>query len=254
MPPTPVNRPEPAMRRPGILVFQHYPDTPPGLIGEEAEKRGIHLEILDASQGCDIPANALDHAGLLILGGVFGAHDDHLAPHFPALLDLARAYAAADKPVLGICLGAQLLARAFGGKVYSGRDGEFGFLPVHPTPAAAGDPLLAGTRPGVTVMQWHDDSFEPPPGAVPLLEGSPCRWQAFRVGSRVWGFQGHCEVTRARAAAWAELRAAWHDDPTVPATVARQLAEGWAAAEAFGRQVAGRWLDLCAAAGGQRPA
>ena len=76
-----------------------------------------------------------------------GAHDDHpLAPHFPALIDLARTYAAADKPVLGICLGGQLLARAFGGKItLRNRDGEFGFLPLHPTPAATTDPLLAGT-------------------------------------------------------------------------------------------------------------
>lgn len=235
-----------------MLVFQHYADSPPGLIAEEAEKRGIDLEILDASQGCEIPADAESHHGLLILGGVFGAGDDHLAPHFPALLGLARTYAAAEKPVLGICLGGQLLARAFGGKVFSGRDGEFGFLPLRPTPAAATDPLLAGTRPGTTVMQWHDDSFEPPPDAVPLLEGSPCRWQAFRVGRSVWGFQGHLEVTRDNAIAWAELRAAWRNEPTAPSIVARQIAEGWAVAETFGREVARRWLDLCDGAGSQR--
>lgn len=248
MPQTPVNRPAelrpPPMTRTSILVFQHYRDTPPGLIGEEADKRGIRLDILDASQGCEIPADALDHHGLLILGGVFGAHDDHLAPHFPALLGLARAYAAAEKPVLGICLGAQLLARAFGGRVHSGRDGEFGFLPVQPTPAAAEDPLLAGISPGATLMQWHDDSFEPPPAAVPLLEGSPCRWQAFRVGGTVWGFQGHLEVTRANAAAWAELYAAQRQKPETPAMIARQLSAGWPLTESLGRRIAARWLDV----------
>ncbi len=237
------------MSRTSVLVFQHYPDSPPGLIAEEAEARGIHLEIVDASGPCTIPADAHDHHGLLILGGVMGAYDDHLALHFPALLDLARAYAAADKPVLGICLGAQLLARAFGGKVFSGRNGEFGFLPLHPTPAAATDPLLAGMRPGVTVMQWHDDSFEPPPDAVPLLEGSPCHWQAFRVGRIIWGFQGHLEVTQASAVAWAELRAAWRGEPEAPTVVSRQMAEGWAETEAFGRQVAERWLELGIAVG-----
>lgn len=230
-----------------VLVFQHYPDSPPGLIGEEARARGIQLEIVDASGPCVVPAGALDHHGLLILGGVMGAHDDHLAPHFPALLDLARAYAAAAKPVLGICLGAQLLARAFGGRVFSGRDGEFGFLPVHPTPAAAGDPLLAGAPDDIAVMQWHDDSFLPPPGAVPLLEGSPCRWQAFRVDGSVWGFQGHLEVTRDSAVAWAALRADWRAEPEAPGMIAGQMAGCWAATEAFGRRVAGRWLDLCLA-------
>ena len=72
------------MTRTSVLVFQNYPDSPPGLIAGEAEKRGIHLEILDASQGCTIPADAQRHHGLLILGGVMGAHDDHLAPRAPA--------------------------------------------------------------------------------------------------------------------------------------------------------------------------
>jgi GMP synthase-like glutamine amidotransferase len=228
-----------------VLVLQHYADSPPGLIGEAAAARGIHLEIIDAAQACTIPADAQRHHGLLVLGGVMSAHDDHLAPHFPALLDLARAFAAAEKPVLGICLGGQLLARAFGGRVHRHRAAEFGFLPVHPTPAAASDPLLAGSRTGVTVMQWHDDSFDPPPDAVPLLEGSPCRSQAFRVGRSVWGFQGHLEVTRATALAWAELRATLRGEPQARAILARQMTEGWAETEAFGRLVAGRWLDLC---------
>ena len=240
---SPADAPPPG--RASVLVFQHYSDSPPGLIGEEAEKLGVHLEILDASGPCAIPADARRHQGPLILGGGPGAHDDHLAPHFPALPDLARAYAEAGKPVLGICLGAQLLARAFGGKVFSGRDGEFGFLPIHPTPAAADDPLLAGTRPGIAVMQWHDDSFEPPPDAVALLEGSPCRWQAFRAGQSVWGFQGHVEVTRADIVAWAELRAAWRGEQEAPDLIARQLASHWGQSEIFGRQLATRWLGLC---------
>jgi GMP synthase-like glutamine amidotransferase len=228
-----------------VLVFQHYFGSPPGLIAEEAAVRDIRLDIIDAEKGCAIPPDAMGYDGLLLLGGVIGAHDDHLAPHFPALFDLARAFAAADRPVLGICLGGQLLAKAFGGTVHSQRHAEFGFLPVQPTTAVAEDPLLSGIEPGVTLMQWHNDSFEPPPDAVPLLEGSPCRWQAFRVGRSVWGFQCHLEVTRAIATSWAELRATWSDEPDAPAIVAAQMASGWPATEAFGRRVLGGWLELC---------
>jgi GMP synthase (glutamine-hydrolysing) len=236
----------PVNRRARILVLQHHPTSPAGLVAEEAAALGVGLNVVDAERGCELPADSLDYDGLLILGGAMSALDDHLCRHFPPLLDLVRELAARETPVLGLCLGGQLLARAFGGRVHRHRHGEFGFRPVRPTALAAEDPLLAGTPDAVPVMQWHDDSFEPPEDAVPLLEGDPCRAQAFRVGRSVWGFQGHLEVTRADALVWGELRRTLRNDAAAPALVARHLADAWPATEAFGRTVARRWLAVCA--------
>ncbi|MFO1067275.1 MAG: type 1 glutamine amidotransferase [Geminicoccaceae bacterium] len=228
-----------------VLVFQHHPASPAGLIAEEAAARGVGLEVIDAETGCDIPADAMARDGLLILGGAMGANDDHVCAHFPDLLELARRFGAAGKPVLGICLGGQLLARAFGGRVHSDRYGEFGFRPTRATAAAATDPLLAGLELPVPLMQWHDDSFDLPADATLLLEGEPCPAQGFRVGRSVWGFQCHLEVTRSDAEIWGELRAQVRGQPEAPVLVRRHLEDGWPVTEAFGRAVAGRWLDLC---------
>ena len=90
------------------------------------------------------------------------AYADTTCSHFPELLELARFYAAAGKPVLGICLGAQLLARAWGAKVHVGAAPEFGVVPLRRTPGATDDPLLALAPAEVPAMQWHDDTFDLP--------------------------------------------------------------------------------------------
>ena len=129
------------------------------------------------------------------------------------------------------------------------RNGEFGFLAPLPTAGArSDDPLLAGSPSRRPLMQWHDDSFDLPPGAVPLLDGEPCRWQAFRMGRGVWAFQGHFEVTRENAEAWGELRAAWRREPDAPRRVGPTWPRGWPVTEAFGREWRDAGCALCAAA------
>ena len=113
---------------PRILVFQHHPASPAGLVGERMAARAARVTTLDAQDGVDLPEDAAEHDGLLILGGAMNAYDDARCRHFPALLDLARAYAATGKPVLGICLGGQLLARAWGATVHLGAAPEFGVV------------------------------------------------------------------------------------------------------------------------------
>jgi GMP synthase (glutamine-hydrolysing) len=230
-----------------ILVLQHHPASPAGLVGERMAARDAQVTTIDGQHGTALPTDADRHDGLLILGGAMNAYADDLCPHFPALLALARAYAADRKPVLGICLGGQLLARAWGARVHIGTAPEFGIAALAPTREAAADPVLAGTTPPVPAMQWHDDTFDLPEGATPLLTGTACRNQAFRVAEVVYGFQCHFEADRQDMVDWAEYRRdvyGWHD---FAAEVAGQARVHGAAAEAFGRQVADRWLDLVAA-------
>jgi GMP synthase-like glutamine amidotransferase len=227
-----------------VLVFQHHPASPAGLVGERMAARGAAVTTLDAQRGAEIPADALGHDGLLILGGAMNAYADDECPHFPALLRLARDYAAARKPVLGICLDGQLLARAWGAEVHVGAAPEFGVVPLAHTEHAARDPLLAGTLSPVPAMQWHEDTFDLPDGAVPLLRGEACRNQAFRVAEVVYGFQCHFEADRRDMVAWAAYRRDIYGHGDLAAELTAQAEAHGAAAEAFGRQVADRWLDL----------
>ena len=233
--------------RPRILVFEHHPSSPAGLVGKRMAARSAGVTTLDAQRGCDLPMDAMGHDGLLLLGGAMNAYDDACCRHFPALLDLARAFAASHRPVLGVCLGGQLLARAWGAEVHLGAAPEFGLVELETTQAAATDPLLAGAPARVPAMQWHDDTFDLPQGAVPLLTGSACRNQAFRVADVVWAFQCHFEADRSTMVEWAAYRRDVYGQPDRTAELARQAAGQGEAAEAFGRQVADRWLDRVAA-------
>lgn len=229
---------------PRILVFQHHPASAAGLVGERMAARAAEVTTLDAQAGVDLPEDAARHDGLLILGGAMNAYDDELCRHFPALLDLARAYAAAGKPVLGICLGGQLLARAWGARVHLGAAPEFGVAELTPTPEAATDPLLADAPGPIPAMQWHEDTFDLPADAVPLLTGTACRNQAFRIAEVVWGFQCHFEADRRDMVGWAVYRRDTYGYADFAARLADEAARHGEAAEAFGRQVAELWLDL----------
>lgn len=236
-----------------VAILQHCPVTPAGLVGEAALARGADLQTLFPHGGDDLPASADDLDGLIVLGGPMHAGDDAGYPAFAAILALIRACDAQGVPVLGLCLGAQLIARAFGGRVYRFGGLEVGYPPVFLTDAGRRDPLFRGMAPELRIMQMHEDTFDLPPDAVLLMRNDACTNQAFRIGRSTYGIQAHPEVTRQDARnfprdCWAAMTR--HHGAAAEAVERRVLEEVDAHFDhgaAFCRVIADRWLDLVAA-------
>jgi GMP synthase (glutamine-hydrolysing) len=237
------------------LVVQHTATEGPGRLAEWLPAAGVELDVVRPYAGEPLPASLDADGGLVVMGGPMGANDDDAAPWLPHTRELLREAVAAGVPVLGICLGAQLLAAACGGQVERGAAGpELGVGEVRLRPAATADPLLAGLPPVLRAVQWHYDAVtELPADAVWLAESAAYRHQAFRVGERAWGVQFHVETSTAMVAGWArndaaELSAARLD----PAELLGGLAEAQAELSATWGRVVGRWAALMPAAASRR--
>lgn len=173
-----------------IAVVQNSIEGLGSLEGPLSE--GTQLTFRRADRGDSLPTPD-EFDALVILGGPASAYDN--TPPIRAEIALIRATLSMGKPYLGICLGAQLLAKACGAAVYPAPRGEYGIGTVWLTPHAERDALFraVGGLPKISVFQWHGDTFSLPEGAVLLAEGDVCRHQAFRVG-RAWGVQFHVEA------------------------------------------------------------
>ncbi len=229
----------PGAPRPRVLVVQHEEHTGPQLVGRWLDEAGVELEVCQAWAGDPVPAR-VEAGGLVVLGGAMGAHDDDVAPWLPAVRELLRTCVDDATPVLGICLGAQLLTVACGGQVLRGAVGpELGAGRVWATDEASSDPLFRllplgdgplATR-GVPAVQWHWDAMTIlPPGAVLLGTGEPYPHQVFRLGGCAWGVQLHPEATLELVTSWATedaavLDAEGLDGPAAVAQVADAAAE-----------------------------
>jgi GMP synthase (glutamine-hydrolysing) len=186
---------------PRLLVVQHEPGSPPGLVADAADAAGVELEVVEAP-GQPVPV-ALDGAdGLVVLGGAMDFDETDIYPHLARTMDLLRDAAARSAPTLGICLGAQLAAAALGGRAYPGPAGEeLGWTKVELTAAGRADPVTGALEEPVELFEWHHDTFDPPPGATLLAGGAVYPSQAFRLGSVV-AVQFHPEVDGPLLAGW----------------------------------------------------
>jgi GMP synthase-like glutamine amidotransferase len=194
-----------------ILVLEHDPTDPLLRLRDWLVEAGAVLTVLRPYAGdavptvSEIPTDAHDFDALISLGGEMGAHDDEVAPWLPATRRLLAAAVAKGTPTLGICLGAQLLAAATGGRVERGADGpEIGAYLTAKRDAAHDDPLFDELPMTPDVMHYHRDVISVlPPRAVLLLSAMGYPHQAFRVGAAAWGLQFHIEPTAEHVRKWA---------------------------------------------------
>ena len=169
-----------------------------GTFREAFTRRGIEVEELKAYEG-EIPETGKFDI-LVVLGGPMGVYEEDKYPFLKEEKELIRKALSEGKKVLGICLGAQLIADVLGGKVYRGEWGkEIGWKPIYPQ-----DHLEILYRDEINVFHWHGDTFELPQGAVRMASSAMYRNQAFRVGNRAVGLQFHMEVTPEGIERWIE--------------------------------------------------
>ncbi len=184
-----------------VLAFRHVPFEGAGLIVPVLESHNIGLDYADLYvPGTRLP-DVSKYDGLIVLGGPMSANDD--LDYLRAEMEMLRAEVTRGRPVLGICLGAQLLARALGPSVRRNPVKEIGWYQIECTAAASADPLLGGVS-RETVFHWHGETFDLPPGAQLLASSERCRHQAYRVGQSAYGFQFHLEVTPEMIADWCQ--------------------------------------------------
>lgn len=227
-----------------ILAIVHETDAGPGVFAEVARARGDVLEEWRIDQGGAAPAAVESYAAVLVLGGAMNAHEHDAHPWLAEEEALLARSVAAGQPVLGVCLGAQVLARACGGDSRRMAEPEIGWYDVRAAPAAASDPLLGPLVRGFSALHWHSYAFTVPSAAVGLAESARCP-QAFRVGSCAWGIQFHAEVTLRDYEAWLDHHAAHPDDedgPVDPAALRLETREAIAGWNALGRELFARFL------------
>ena len=186
------------------LAVENYRGTGLGQVGTALAELHAEIDLRRPYLGEDLPSDANGHDALVILGGGQNALADDRHPYFPALLDLARDFQARDRAALGICLGSQLLARAFGGTNLIGAAKEFAWCEVRLSERGLSDPIFSGLSAAFPIFQWHDDTFTLPPGAFHLASSQVAENQAFRIGRAAYGIQFHFEADRPLVRRWSE--------------------------------------------------
>lgn len=185
-----------------IVVFQHEALIGPGYLGEAFERRGARLDLVRADRAEPIPADLGRADALMVLGGTMNVYQEAEHPWLVAEDRAITESLGRGQAVLGVCLGGQMLAKALGAPVHLRRERELGLMPIELTPEGRDDRLFAGLGDRPEFVSWHDDTFEPPAGAVRLAASAGCANHAFRYGERAYGLQFHPEVSPEMVASW----------------------------------------------------
>lgn len=184
-----------------ILIIKHVSIEGPGTISAFLEKQEFATGFVDFQKGDALPDCLDTIGGVIVLGGPMNVYEDEKYPFLNEEDAFIKKIIAQGIPLLGVCLGAQLIAKAAGAAVRTKNFKEIGWHPVTITPAGRQDFMFEGMGEKIEVFQWHEDAFEIPAGATLLAESAKCP-QAFRLGECTYAFQFHFEVTPAMITEW----------------------------------------------------
>jgi len=233
-----------------LLLVQNDPVETFGVAVRSIEAAGAQVRVLDATDPA-APRPVLDDlSGVIMFGGTMNVDEIDEHPFLKENRDLTRETIARGVPYLGICLGAQMLARALDAHVRRAELKEVGFEPLRPLPAAGGDPLLSVWSDGDMVFQWHQDTMELPKGAEALATGDRIPVQAYRVSELAWATQFHFEIDAAELELWLDDASQFMDLKEVwgksAAEIRAEAAAHMAGHEARGSAMFARFAEIAA--------
>jgi GMP synthase-like glutamine amidotransferase len=231
--------------RDDVIVLQHAEPEGPGLLGAAIKARKLPMRTIKTFAGDEVPDDVGGARGLVILGGSMGVADTDEHPFLKRELRLIERALRAEVPILGVCLGSQLLASVLGARVRTAASKEIGWFPLILGPDAAHDALFKGVEPFVP-LHWHGDVFALPAGASPLARSEKTPVQAFRHDAKTYGILFHMELTMPMVKDWARAFAAELDAERISAARIVAAAEAHITkTNAAARAVFKRWASLC---------
>ena len=228
-----------------IYVLQHHPVENLGNIADALEGAALAWQYVHVNDGQAVPASMKGAGGLVVLGGTMSVYQTERYPWLRDEMRLIEDAVKSNLPVLGVCLGAQILAAALGAKVDRNPNGkEIGWHPIRLSDAAKDDRLMRDLPATMTPFHWHGDIFDLPPGAVSLASSDKTPCQAFRHGDKTYGFQFHFEVTQESVVAMANAFAKDLVRENIPADrMIAQAAEFLPSLEKTSDKVFSRWAS-----------
>jgi GMP synthase (glutamine-hydrolysing) len=236
------------MARPKILVFQHVPYEPLGTLDPLLKEAGFRIRYVNFGRDPHQRPSLEKYEALIVLGGPMNAHQIDTYPNLATEVDVIREAVDSGMSVLGICLGAQLLAKALGGRVARNEEREIGWYDVELTEQGRADPVISSFAATQSVFQWHEDGICLPDGAEHLATSAASRVQAFRYGEHAYGFQFHLEVDASLVERWLTVpdnqpilaAEAGRIDPQV---IRQQTARRVGDLQELSRATFSRWID-----------
>jgi GMP synthase (glutamine-hydrolysing) len=228
-----------------IYILQHHPVESLANIADALEGAALAWQYVRVDEGQPVPASMKGAGGLIVMGGPMAVYQTDRYPWLRDEMRLIEDAMKSNLPVLGVCLGAQILAATLGAKVERNSNGkEIGWHPIRLSDSAKDDRLMRGLPASMTPFHWHGDIFELPPGAVSLASSDKTPCQAFRRGDKAYGLQFHLEVTREGVAAMADAFAKDLVRENIPADrMIAQAAEFLPPLEKISETVFTRWAS-----------